>query len=424
MTPGRQERRKFQRVERGQPAPGNLAESHGERLLVNASAGGVCLWLRDPPAMEQACALTLRWEGRLQVLLVRPVWLREHLVNGGREKRYRQDGWLAGFAFTPPDPHPASDTLFWNIPQCSEIAVEFPGECRASVPPERGQGAERESIIDEKTAGHLKGVVESLVPVLSRHFAEMSLVVMPERVEMSARFRSPAELSGLRAPESGPRAIRAALATPPPSATEIDPPAGPGPLAGWRAVPLRRLALLAGAGLLAAAIGWKVLGLAFRAAQPATVSKASFPQSALPPWAEDLTAASRDKWVQAQVRFGVPDSVMTAMIRILRANDRYPPHHWLYDLSAYPIQAERALTILAMSGPGTPPDLGALTRDLEMKMVAGARFPDESPGERHLAMTQESFDNSTVLAIIDLLARKRDDPAVKGLLAALRRPRR
>jgi hypothetical protein len=342
------------------------------------------MWLRDPLAMEQACALTLRYEGRLEVLLVRPVWLREYLVNGGREKRYRQDGWLAGFAFTPPDPHPASDTPFWNIPQSSEIAVEL----------------------------------------LSRHFAEMSLVVMPERVEMSARFRSPTELSGLRAPESGLWAIRNAPATLPPSVTEIDQPAGPGLLAGWRAVPLRRLALLAGAGLLAAAIGWKVLGLASRAAQPATVSKASVPQSALPPWAVDLTAASRDKWVQAPVRFGLPDSVMMAMIRILRANDRYPPNHWLYDLSAYPTQAERALTILATSGPGTPPDLGALTRDLEMKMVAGARFPDESPGERHLVMAQETFDNNTVLAIIDLLARKRDDPAVKGLLAALRRARR
>jgi hypothetical protein len=372
--------------------------------------------------MEQACALTLRCEGRLEVLLVRPVWLREHLVNGGREKRYRQDGWLAGFAFTPVDPHPASDTLFRNILQGNEVAAELLRECGASAPPERERGAEGESIVDGKTADHLQGVVESLVPVRSRHFAEMNLVVVPERMKMSSRFESPTELSELRAAESGLWAVRNAPATLPPSVTETDPPIGPDLLAGWRALPLRRLALLAGAGVLAAAIGWKVLGLAFRAAQPATVSKASFPQSALPPWAVDLTAASRDKWAQAQVRFGLPDSVMVAMIRILRANDRYPPNHWLYDLSAYPTQAERALTILATSGPGTPPDLGALTRDLEMKMVAGARFPDESPGERHLVMTQESFDNNTVLAIIDLLARKRDEPAVKGLLAALRRP--
>lgn len=120
MTPDRQERRKLRRVERYLPEPGNLAETHGQCLLVNASAGGVCLRLRDAPAMEQACALTLRCEGRLEVLLVRPVWLREHLVNGGADKTYCQDGWLAGFAFTPPDPQPASDALLrsWQSSIC------------------------------------------------------------------------------------------------------------------------------------------------------------------------------------------------------------------------------------------------------------------------------------------------------------------
>ena len=80
-----------------------------------------------------------------------------------------------------------------------------------------------------------------------------------------------------------------------------------------------------------------------------------------------------------------------------------------------------ALAILAISAPGPSRDLGPLTKELGMKLVSGARFPDEPPGDHHTLMSQEMVNNTTVHAILDLLHRRQDDPAVKEILAALRR---
>jgi hypothetical protein len=144
-------------------------------------------------------------------------------------------------------------------------------------------------------------------------------------------------------------------------------------------------------------------------------------QQAIPLWAPDLNAASLNGWIEIRNRFGLSDTAVGTAIRILKTNNRYPPGHSLRDLTMYPAQVERAFAILAGFKAENAFDLGALTEELQGRLASGARFPDESPGSRYFSNLDPGlYNNAVVLAIVELLHRRQDEPDVRNALAALR----
>jgi hypothetical protein len=95
----------------------------------------------------------------------------------------------------------------------------------------------------------------------------------------------------------------------------------------------------------------------------------------------------------------------------------------LYDLSKYPLQAARALALVSrwQGTNGETADLGKLKNNLESRLIAGARFPDEAPGGRYSSLQRELYNNVVVLGIVDMFYRQQDDPVVRQVLASLAR---
>jgi hypothetical protein len=109
------------------------------------------------------------------------------------------------------------------------------------------------------------------------------------------------------------------------------------------------------------------------------------------------------------------------MIELLRHNDIYPPPHDLYDLATHPRQATRALSLIGnqeSAGAGVTA-FGTLKDDPDWRLIAGARFPDESPSRRYSSLQPERYNNVVVPGIVDLFCPRQNDPAVKQLLASI-----
>jgi len=170
-------------------------------------------------------------------------------------------------------------------------------------------------------------------------------------------------------------------------------------------------------------LGWTLLGVLHKADDTPAAPKAPMEGRSIPGWAPGLDETSLDGWIEVQTRFRLPGDTLRSAIQILRADDKYPSAHQLHDLSRHPVQVARAFSLLAGLQPSAPPDLGALQKDLEGRLVGGVRFPDEPPGGRYSPMNREMYNNTVVLAIIDLLHRRQGDPGMKEILAALRRGR-
>lgn len=132
-----------------------------------------------------------------------------------------------------------------------------------------------------------------------------------------------------------------------------------------------------------------------------------------------IDQTSLDGCIELQKRFDLPDTVVRAALRILRANERYPSGP-LHDLTLYPVEVKRAFSPLASAPRGA---LDSLVDDLKRRTLQGARSPDESPGGPYSQLERESANNIAVLATIELFQRRREDPGVKEVLAALRRGR-
>jgi len=416
-----EDRRRFPRFDRFLPPTEKGDSQASQPLLVNLTAGGMCLCFRNPPAMDRPGKVRLCWDEQEQVLLVRPVWLLKYLTACDTDNVVRQHGWLAGFAFALASAGAGGSAFRWNIPPSTHIAADLLQENDLSLP----TGGEPERVVrlslDSETIGHLKAAAESLLPVVSRHFADAHLAVTRERLELSATFRSLAELNSLQESGAGRRAIQANHARPLPAPTQTTQNAATGQIAGGQPILGRRPVLLAAAGVLAVVLGWNGLPLLLQRDRATIVPNVSTQRRALPAWTADLNPTARDGWVDIQARFGLTDATMRSAVRIFKVDDKYPPGHWLRDQTAYPAQVERALAILAISAPGPSRDLGPLTKELGMKLVSGARFPDEPPGDHHSLLSQQMVNNTTVHAMVDLLHRRQEDPAVREVVAVLQR---
>ena len=275
----------------------------------------------------------------------------------------------------------------------------------------------------EQSILSVKAATTELLPIFARHFADVRLVLMRDRLEVSASFWPSAELN-LREPRQRDyRTIQPRQGVPPPAPMKIEQPAALPQPKRARVVDGRRLGLIAVASLAAVILGWPLLGNLRKSGDTPATPTLSVGRGSIPDWAPGLQETSLGGWIEIQKRFDLPDATVRSAIQILRKNDKYSSGQMLRDLAQYPTEVRRAFSLLASQQTGTRFDFGPLENDLKARMVQGARFPDEPPGGTYGSLQRESFNNVAVLAIIELFQRRQDDPSVKGILAALRRSR-
>ena len=365
------ERRRFPRLDRSLPPRVRGDPSPGQPVVINASTGGVCLWMPEPPSMDCRYVICWRAHGRQQVIGIRPVWLQPSAPAPDLGDVRGPEGWLGGFAFAPKEPDGPCACLPQDILADPQVAVESLLEDLTSRTIDPRSPANRWTLLSDGIEGS-RGV--------PRAYQDTSAPPAHQAGHQSAARRSE-------------RARR------------------------------RRWAgrtILVGTGLVAAVIGWMALTNWIKADRSSGVARVPWLQQPSPGWAAEVDANTREGWIKIQSRFDLEDATILSAIRMLQTNDKYPPSHWLHDLTTYPTQVERSFAILAGSGKGVPGSLGTLVKDLEMRLVSGSTYPDEAAGGRHLGGSRELEDNTLVLAVLDLLHRRQDDRAVKDLLAAIR----
>lgn len=365
------DRRRFPRLDRSSPPRVRGDPRPSRPVVINASDGGVCLWLPDPPSMGGRYVICWRTHGRQQVIGLRPVWLQPWSPAPDPGDVRGPGGWLGGFAFAPAKLDGPSPCLPQDILTDPQTVVESFLE---NLPP---------GSPDPESAA--KGWT-----VLSDGIEDSQRVLQAHQDTSAPPARPAGHQSATRQSARARRRIR-----------------------GGRTI-------LVGAGLVAAVIGWMALTTWIKADRSSGVAKAPLQQQLPPGWAMEMDANAREGWMKIQSRYGLHDATILSAIRILKGDDKYPHAHWLRDLTAYPAQVERAFAIPAGSGKGVPRNLGSLVKDLEMRLVSGSTFPDEPVGERHLGGSRALEDNTVVLAVLDLLRRREDEVAVKDLLAAIR----
>lgn len=418
------EKRKYDRVSTSSYAISD-GIAPGCPLIVNLGRGGACLWLSDPPPREQGLALSFRLNGQEPVLRSRIVWARLRLATSDRENPIRTDGWLAGFAFTDGD----GDVLLPDIPH--DILRERAIAARVLVEDNAADNwqKERESsgtpgliTFSEQSVFGVKAAAKELLPVFARHFTDIHIVFTRDRLEISAPFRSPAELTPLATRQGDYRTIQASQVAHPAAPIGIEQPAALVPPKSTGVMGGRRRGLIAVVALAAITVAGAFMGVSHKPEDRAT-PKVPAEGLTIPGWASGLDQTSLNDWIEVQKKFDLPDALVHSTIQILRADNKYTPGQLLYDLTRYPAQVKRAFSLLASQQAGTPFDFGPLEKELKGRIVAGVRFPDEPPGGVYSSLQRESFNNVVVLATIELLHRRQGDSSVKEILAALQRGR-
>ena len=365
------DRRRFPRLDRTSPPRVRGDPCPSQPVVINASTGGVCLWIPDPPSMGCRYVISWRAHGRQQVIGLRQVWVQPWSPAPDQGDVRGPEGWLGGFAFAPEKPDGPCVCLPQDILADPQVAVESLLEDLTS------SNTDPESAAKGWTA--LSDGIEDSRGVLRAH------------QDTSA---PPAHQAGYQS--ATPQSERARRRT------------------------RRGRMILVGTGLVAAVIGWMALTSWIKADRSSGVAKAPLQQQPPPGWAMEIDATAWEGWMGIQSKYGLHDATILSAIRVLKGDDKYPHAHWLRDLTAYPAQVERAVAILAGSRREVPRNLGSLVKDLEMRLVSASRFPDEPAGERHLGGSRALEDNTVVLAVLDLFRRREDEVAVKDLLAAIR----
>lgn len=409
------DRRKSPRVSISSP---DRQDDPNQLVLSNVSAGGVCLWLPAPWPMDRPGKLRFRWEGQEQVLPVWPVWLSKHFTALDTNNVVRRQGWLLGCAFASAGAGAVGNAFLSNIPPGTHIAVDLLEENDISLPTRREPVVAAPPGLPSERIDVVKAAAQEILPIAARYFAEAHLTITRERLELSATSRSLAELDSLQEAEADRRAIRVNHARGLPQSTQAPQNAVTRQVPGSPLIRRRPLLLMA-AGLLAVILGWRLLPALPRGERGSPGVKVAIDTRPLPVWAADLNPGAREGWRDLQARFALSDATMSSAVRFFKVNDSYPPGHLYHDLRGDPAAIARAFRLLAGLAATRESDLKGLRKDLEMRLVSGARFPDEPAGERHLTMSREIQDNATVLAVIDLLNRRQNDPPVKALLSTL-----
>lgn len=420
------DKRKYSRISTVPPTAPE-GDPPGHPRIMNVSQGGACLLLSDPPPTRQAVELQFRCDGQDHVLRSRVVWSRLRMAASRRRNPPRAEGWLAGIAFAGGDGDVQITDIPRDILRAGNATVSF---LKVNEEPlERDSDADGEPLgviaLNEQSISGIKAATKDLIPVFAKHFSDVRLVFTRQRLEISATLRTPGEAGQPRIRLPDQRAIGTTQIVPSPAPVRAEPPAALLRSGKAQATNGRRRGFIAIAGLAAAIFGASLLGVLRKREGISTAPTMAPEDKFIPAWAQGLDGASLDGWIAVKTRFNLPDETARSAIQLLRNNDRYASAHDLHDLAKYPVQAQRAFSLLAGSkaAGATPIDLAPLKSDLESRLMAGARFPDEAPGGRYSSLQRELYNNVVVLAVVDLFYRRQTDPGVNRVLTALRRGR-
>jgi len=349
------------------------------------------------------------------------------MARSHREHPPLTDGWLVGFAFAEGDGDTLVTDVSHNILGSDDIAVSVLVENEAAGSWQTDKEAQGEPpgviVFSEQSILGVNAVAEELLPVFARHFTDIHMVFTRDRLEISAPFRPLAELNPPEARRRDYRAIQASQAAHPPAPVRIEQPAALVQPENTRVMDGHRRGLIAVAGLAAVILGGTLFWLSHNSGGTPAAPKVPAQGRSIPAWAAGIEQTSLDGWIEIQRKFDLPADTVRSTIQILRSNDKYSSGQSLHDLARYPAEVKRAFSLLADRQTGAPFDSGPLLNDLKGRVVEGTRFPDEAEGGPYTSLERESFNNVVVLATIELFQRRREDPRVKEILAALRRGR-
>lgn len=409
----------------------------GHPLIVNASQGGACLWLGAPPTESQRLMLHFASDGCDRVLPSRIVWSRPCAATTSPTYLKRAVGWLAGIAFTQPQSGAAAEDIPHDLLRDGHVTVSFErGPTRSSEQQDEAPAhpADVQGMIalDDKSVHGIKEATRDLMPLFAKHFSDVRVTLKQQHLEITASFRDPASSAAPKndAPQKQREDAAQSLAAPAAGISQ-DPGISQNPgisqdhgstrSDGTSFKDSRRRALIAISGIAVVAVvaGYKGIWRGRNNAREPVGT--SGPQVDAPAWAPAISAARTNDWIEVQSAFGLSDATVRKLIELLQHNEIYPPAHDLYDLAKYPREVRRAFYLVGNEENAKAgfPELGKLKNDLESRLIAGARFPDEPPGGRYSSLQRELYNNVVVLGVIDLLYRQREDPAVKQLLAAI-----
>jgi len=418
--------------------PHSIPESNlpSHPLVVNVCQGGACLWLDDPPPIEQSLALQFQCDGRDHVLPSRLVWSRNCTSTANRKNLPRAEGWLAGIAFAGGDGDDQISDIPHNILRADDTKISFLDRNELTARNDSSVGRRIGPGNEEKAAGmttlteeSIPGIVAAtrdLVPVFARYFSDVRLMYTRDGIEISASFRPqlPAEAAeSVVRNQHTSQPMRPApprVEQPTPANGEQAATAQP---AKARATGGRKPAHIAIAGLAVVMLGGSFFGISQKSHNNSDATKITVERQNTPVWGVSLDDSLLDGWIDVKTRLDLPAGTLRSAIEIVQVNDKYPSAHDLHDLAKYPVQAGRAFSLLAGSqtATGATFNIRYLKDDLESRLMAGARFPDEVPGGRYSSLQRELYNNVIVLGVVDLFSRRQDDPAVKAVLAAIRR---
>ena len=393
--------------------------------IIDLGPGGACLWLSAPPDPGwQRPALEFHYAGQNHVVHSRVIWSQACAADSDLKELAFADGWFAGFEFEEGVQDNWNSAAFHGILRSGDVSVSLLFNIGAAdqSPSEIARAGDRGVLTFSKSSVEgVKAAADELLPVLAKHFTDVNMVFTRDRIEISAPFRTPAELNPPPARRRNYRPAPANRVVEAAAATTIEPPAlqpKGAPTMHWR-----RKVLIGTGGLALVILAARFVGI-FHSPEPAQATPdAPVAMQTIPAWAAGIDQSALDGWIKLQKKFGLSGSTVRAAVQILAKNDKYSPGQDLYDLTRYPAQVTRAFSLLAGTQNGPSFQFNPLENDLKGRVVQGARFPDEAPGGAYSPLERESFNNVVVLAVIELLRRQENDPDVKKILAAIERHR-
>lgn len=423
-------------------------------LVVNVSQGGACLWFNTGAPTEQDLVLRFECDGQTHQLQSQIIWSRRRTSTFTRSKLPRDKGWLAGITFAASDSEFLSTDFPHNILRADDTKISFIDRSDMTARNDSTVELHQEPNSEQETLG-IAGLTEAsipgiatatkdLVPVFAKHFSDVRLICTRDRLEISASFRPPSQAQPAEAEVQNQPAIApmqfAPGRTEQPAPAEVMQPARekvlqPAPeqsvqpsVTEPEKSPVTigsKRGRIAIASLLVVVLGGFLLGVSQKPDSEPEGSVSTVARQSTPEWGVSLDDVLLDGWIEVKTRFDLPVSTVRSVIQIMQANDKYPSAHDLHDLAKYPAQAGRAFSLLAasQSATGATFSIRDLKDDLESRLMAGARFPDEAPGGRYSSLQRELYNNVVVLGVIDLFYRHQDEPAVKAVLGAIRHDR-
>jgi hypothetical protein len=418
--------------------PHSIPESNrpGHPLVVNVSQGGACLWLNAAPPIEQDLVLHFQCDGQTHQLQSQIVWSRRCTSTFTRNRMPRARGWLTGINFAQGDSDFRTTDIPHNIVRADDTKISFldrndmtaknDNAVELRREPDNEEGTPGVTAVTEASFPGLAAATKDLIPVFAKHFSDVRLICTRDRLEISAYFRplppaEPAEAEVQNQPAIQPMQTAPDRVEQPAAAEVVQPsvaePTEP-PVTNGRM--RRRIAI---ASLLVVVLGGSLLGISQKPDNEPDATGSTVARQKTPGWGVSLDDVLLDGWIEVKTHFDLPVSTVRSAIQIMQANDKYPSAHDLYDLAKFPAQAGRAFSLLAGSQTATDAtfNIRYLKDDLESRLMAGARFPDEVPGGRYSSLQRELYNNVIVLGVVDLFYRRQDDPTVKAVLAAIRR---